>query len=169
MELGLIAKPHGVRGELNVRLHNARSAALLRVNSLTLVRADGSSSELAFNVVSQSAEHVIIALEGIKDRAGALALRGASIRVERAALAPPAQGEYFYQDLIGCQVLDEEGQSLGCVTALFEAGASDVLVVRDAEIERYLPLVEQWIGAVDLEDRVIRLKGRADDWESWEV
>jgi 16S rRNA processing protein RimM len=171
VELGQVGKPHGIQGAVRARLHNPQSEALDNGAVATLKLLDGSELRRQLRVAGRGADHLILEVEGVVDRDGAERLRGALIMVERSTLAPSEdeQGSYYYHDLIGCAVLDETGRDLGRVTSLFEAGASDVLVVREGDTERYLPLVPDWVEAVDLEQRVIRLACPADDWESWEV
>lgn len=171
VELGVVGKPHGIHGAVRARLHNPRSEALDEGATVTLKLQDGAELRRRLRLAGRGADHLVLEVEGVNDRDGAEALRGAKILVERAALVDSEleEGSYYYHDLIGCTVQDEAGRELGQVTAVFEAGASDVLVVREGHEERYLPLVPDWVAAVDLEQREIRLACSADDWESWEV
>jgi 16S rRNA processing protein RimM len=150
-------------------LYNNVSRTLDHVERVRLRLPDGATREVAIRIVGRGADHLLVAIRDVATREGAEALRGARIQVDRAALPPLEEGEYYYHDLVGCRVVDESGRSMGSVAGLFEHGASDVLVVRDEGLERYLPLVDAWIEAVDLEGRVIRTVGRVEDWESWEV
>jgi len=94
---------------------------------------------------------VIARLEGIGGREQAEALIGAEIAIDRDQLAPAAEGEYYWIDLIGLQVETLDGEDLGVVEDLMETGANDVLVVRD-ERERLIPFVQgQFVKEVDLE------------------
>ncbi len=171
VELGVVGKPHGIRGAVRARLHNPRSEALDNGAAVTLKLQDGAELRRQLLLAGRGADHLVLEVEGVNDRDGAEALRGAKILVERSALEDSEleEGSYYYHDLIGCAVQDEAGRAMGQVTAVFEAGASDVLVVREGHKERYLPLVPDWVAAVDLDQRTIRLVCSGDDWESWEV
>jgi 16S rRNA processing protein RimM len=88
----------------------------------------------------------------ITDRDEAAKLRGAEVAVLRSDLPPAAPGEYYWTDLIGLDVLDLEGASLGRVKDLMETGANDVLVVA-GERERLIPFVKgPIVKEVDLEN-----------------
>lgn len=163
LELGVVVRAHGVRGAVGVRLHNPASTALRSVAEVFLERG-GTTQRLRCRQVGGSGELALLVLEGVSDRGGAEALRGARVLVERAALPPLEPDQYYYQDLIGCLAEDEQGRPLGEVAEVFSAGASDVLVVRDADSERLIPLVDQWVTEVDLEARRIRVQG-ADQFE----
>jgi ribosomal 30S subunit maturation factor RimM len=56
----------------------------------------------------------------------------------------------------------EGGESLGQVSGVQSAGGADVLSVREGRLERMIPFVDTWILAVDLEARLIRVRG---EWE----
>lgn len=83
---------------------------------------------------------VIVHLEGIDDRDVARGLIGADIRVSRAAFGKAGRDEYYWSDLIGLRVVNEEGVELGRVKDLLATGANDVLVVV-GERRRLVPFV----------------------------
>ncbi len=158
-----MVKAHGLRGAVKVHLHNVDSEALAASERVILAVA-GEERSLQSRFLGEAGGLAILELEGVKDRDAADALRGARVLVDREALSPLAEDEYFYVDLIGCRVEDEAGSALGTVAEVFSAGASDVLVVRDGHEERMIPLVDEWVVAVDLEARCIRVRG-AEQWE----
>src|SRR5690349_11055288 len=96
----------------------------------------------------------LIELEGLTDRDAADTLRGAEIEVPREAV-PVAEGEYLVADLVGCEVRDTAGHSLGQVKSILDNGAHDVLVIGN---DVMIPLVDEWIVAVDLEARIITVE-----------
>ena len=95
------------------------------------------------------------------DRDQAAILIGSEITVLRDELPRPAQGVYYWADLIGLEIEHLDGRKLGQVTGLFETGAHDVLVVKDGERERLIPFVNgPIVQAVDLAAGRIRV-----DWD----
>jgi 16S rRNA processing protein RimM len=97
--------------------------------------------------------------EGIEDRDAAEALKGMLIEIDRADLPRAAPGEYYWVDLIGCEVVGQAGSRLGVVESLDDHGAHAILVVRDGELERLIPFVDAYLLGVDLVGRRIEL-----DW-----
>ena len=168
LEIGVVARPHGVRGQVKLRLHNPGSTALLAAaQRVRLVPPDGGGGHWReLEVISAAGELRIVRFAGVEDREAAEGLRGARVQLPRHVLEPVEEGQYYYEDLVGCVVVDEAGEEVGTVHALFEAGASDVLVIRQGTMERYVPLVEQWIVEVDLERRRILARG-IEQWDSW--
>jgi 16S rRNA processing protein RimM len=158
VEVGVVARPHGIRGEIRVHLHNPSSDALARVREVVLA-GPGEERRIGCLATGRSKEGALLRLEGIDDRDAADALRGARVLVDRDALEPLEEGQYLYTDLVGCRVVEESGEELGVVGSVFEAGASDVLVVRKSGAERLIPLVAEYVRSVELEARVIRTEG----------
>ncbi len=95
---------------------------------------------------------VVANLAGVKDRELARTLIGQEIAIPAADLPPLPEGEYYWRDLIGLQVVNRESVLLGRVKNLLETGANDVLVVVDeAGAETLIP----WTAEVTV-DRVQR-------------
>ena len=70
----------------------------------------------------------------IEDRNQAEALKGGLIQIEREAFEDLDDDEYYWDDLVGMTVVNQDGVTLGKVDHLFNAGASDIMVVKGAEI-----------------------------------
>ena len=104
------------------------------------------------------ASHMVAKLAGVDDRDQAFALRGADISIPRDALPPVAEGEFYWADLVGLDVVNLQGEHLGQIDDLLETGANDVLVVK-GDRERLLPYVDAIVLEVNLVDRMIRV-----DW-----
>jgi 16S rRNA processing protein RimM len=143
LEVGYVARAHGVRGELRAQLHAADSTILFDVDTVWL---NGVAHEVESARPTSGA--VLLALADVLDKDAADALKGAKIEVRRDAI-PMEPGEYLVADLPGCEVIDETGASLGTVHSVIPGG-QDLLVIRDAKVERLLPLVPEFVRAVDL-------------------
>ena len=111
---------------------------------------------------------LIVKLQGVDQREAVELLTGAAVVVSADDLPQPAAGEYYWRDLIGCQVVNLEGYAMGTVTEMMETGSNDVLVVKagskDAfgKQERLIPfLYEQVVKRVDLATKTITV-----DWDA---
>lgn len=131
LEVGHIAKAHGIRGEVIVSMVSNR--AELRLAAGSTLYSDG----IDFEVVRASAHQgrYIVALAGVTDRSSAEALRGMVLR----APAPDPEPETLWvHELIGAEVTDTEGRCFGPVLAVESNPASDLLVLDGG---RLVPLV----------------------------
>lgn len=146
IEIGFVARAHGVRGGLRVRASEALAAA----DTLYL-------GGTPYKVVhaSRDKDDWLVTVEGVADRDAAEALRGAVVAVDR-AVVPVADDELLVADLVGCAVFDVAGAALGEVTGSFHSGAHEVLEVRRPDGGEFmLPFVDAMVKEVDVEARRI--------------
>jgi 16S rRNA processing protein RimM len=146
--LGVVGKPHGVRGELMLRPHNVHGHSFEGLRSLNLVRGTTSTS---YEIVAlrSTPDGAIAKLRGVDSREAAAALTLSEIRAPRSTLPPLAPGEYYVSDVIGCQVFHQDGRALGTVESTFWNGAQDVMIVGRGEDEQLIPLVPDFVVTVD--------------------
>lgn len=150
--LGRISGGFGVRGECKLESWTEPRDAIFRYQPWTLRDPHGVERVLARVRGRDGGKQLIVQVPGVADRDAADALRGCEVLVPRAALPPPAAGEYYWVDLEGLAVVTVEGVPLGLVSHLFATGANDVLVVHDGERERLLPFVQpNTIKSVDFD------------------
>ena len=162
--LGVVGRPHGVRGEVWLRPHNAQSRSFEGLRTLLLVR-NGTSAKYEISSLRVVPDGAIAKLAGVDDREGAAALTLAEVRAPRASLPPLAPGEYYVSDVVGCAVEREDGAPLGRVTSTFWNGAQDVMIVEgDPERgEQLIPLVPDFIVTVDAPGRRIVVSWEGHD------
>jgi 16S rRNA processing protein RimM len=161
--VGVVGKPHGLRGEVTLRPYNPGGPAFDGAERLILERG-GRCQERTIESIRGVGASVVAKLGGVDDRDAAAALTGAVVRVARAALPALAPGEYYVEDVVGCAVAREDGTPLGSVTGTFWNGASDVMTVVDGGgRERLLPLVPDFVLAVDGAGRKIVVRWDDDD------
>ena len=165
---------HGIKGwvKLKVNLENPATLTSLKPQFLTDSQRQSRRPVRVLNVRAQGKGY-IASLEGVGDRNAAELLRGYDILVPKAALPKLDDGEFYWDDLIGCTVRtrDDEGNSLdlGEINYLLETGANDVLVVRASETslddrERLIPYIEDdVIVSVDLAEAIIEVNWHPDD------
>ncbi|MFC4159751.1 ribosome maturation factor RimM [Chitinimonas lacunae] len=147
--MGYIAAAFGVQGWVKVVADTEYADSLFDYSTWWLGR-DGQWQAFELEEAGLQPKNVIAKLSGINDRDAAFALKGMTIAVPRSAMPAAEEGEYYWADLIGLEVVNLAGESLGRVDKLFETGANDVLVVRDGSIERLLPFVATVVLDVDL-------------------
>ena len=100
----------------------------------------------------------------VADRDAALQLSGAEIAVPESCLPAPGDGEFYWRDLVGLRVVDQNGVELGEVGQLMPTGVHDVLVVQAGKAggEKVLiPFVGAHVGAVRIQDGVIEVHWEA--------
>jgi len=96
----------------------------------------------------------------LDDRNAAESLKGATVFVSRSAFPTPDEGEFYWIDLMGLDVVNREGEALGKVVDLMDTGPHSVLrCVHEAPpaepVERLIPFVAAYIVSVSLADKRI--------------
>ena len=172
IEVGRILDAWGIKGWFKVLPHSADPQALFSSTRWYLQPAEKGPKTFSGTVllrVRETKEHsdsVVARADGVADRTGAEALRGARIFIPRSSF-PTAQGdEYYWVDLLGLDVVNREGVHLGRVKDLMATGPQTVLVVEYEEagktLERMLPFVAAYVDGVDLAARRIDVDWQAD-------
>ncbi|MGI8704825.1 MAG: ribosome maturation factor RimM [Sphingomicrobium sp.] len=122
--LAAVAGAHGVKGELRLKLFTDSIDNLARHET---VYVGGTKRKL--ESVRSGSPGAIARVVGVSDRSEAEALRGSLVEIDRSALPPLEQGEYYHADLIGLDCVDSENSELGRVVAVENFGAGDLLEV----------------------------------------
>jgi len=101
---------------------------------------------------------IIARLEGLNTRDDAEELRGWSVLVEPRELPPTDEDEYYWHEIVGMEVVVEEGHHIGVVHSIFSTGSNDVFVVRGDGKEILIPAIAQVIVNVDRGERRIVIR-----------
>lgn len=157
IQVGRVAGPFGVRGELRLTSFTADPEAL--IDYKILLGEDGAA---ALTVTSGRAAKggVVVWTAEVQSRDKAEALRGLKLFIRRADLPPPEDDEFYVTDLIGLSVETAEGEPLGRVKAVQDFGAGDLLEIQPPEGPSwYLPFTLAAVPEVRIADgKVIAVK-----------
>lgn len=164
--LGKIYSVHGIRGEVKVYSFTDPIDNLLDYPRWTL-RRDGESRQVDLASGRLQGKVLVIKIKGLVDREEARSFAGFDICVPRTQLPALPDGEFYWLQLQGLQVIDQLGQLLGKIDSLLETGANDVMLVRPCagsldDRERLLPYTEQCVQLVDLAAGQMRVEWDAD-------
>lgn len=166
ISIGRLLGPFGVKGWIRVLSHTDPPEGILDFDDWWVGRAnDGDTpqtSQLRQVAVLDGEAHsrgIVAQLEGIDSPESARLWSGLGIWVPRSALPEPDEDAHYWADMVGCQVVEENGNGLGTVDYLFATGANDVLVVRqDDGEERLLPFIREVVLAVDVDRKIITVR-----------
>lgn len=160
--LGKVTGAFGIKGWVKIHSYTAKMADIFNYQPLYL------SVNKEWQVVKlvsyqAQAKGLVAQFEHVQDRDLALKLTGTDIAVQRSQLPSLEVGEYYWSDLEGLTVVTSVGVVLGQVDHLVETGANDVLVVKHATGEHWLPWVmESVIQRVDLTTGLIEVNWDPD-------
>ncbi len=147
--MGRIVGPYGVKGWVKVQPFTETVASLCDYRQWWV----GQGADMREMTVLDAAAHgatVVAQLAGTDDREAAARLKGSEIAVPREAMPATNEGEYYWADLVGLEVVNEQGEMLGRVAGHFSNGAHDVMRVEHDGPERLIPFVDAVVRKVDV-------------------
>ena len=150
-----VGAPFGIKGWLKLQVFTHAPDSLDAYASWLLKSTTGKWEEFELEDFSVNAKGVIAKLKGCDDRTAAEKLVKREIGIPREALEETGEGEIFWFDLIGCEVINTAGDKLGKVETLMETGANDVLVVKRGSEEMLIPVIGEVMVNVDREEKII--------------
>lgn len=160
LAIGRVARAHGLKGELRVEPFFDQSDALEQVEELWLSRDASSPNDAKKHTVEWARavpKAYLVKVQGVGDRNGSEALKGATVWVERAALPETDDSEYYLVDLIGAKVVGPEGD-VGVVVAIATHPSVDAIVIELPDGKRVeQPLVDDWVARVSVAEKLIEL------------
>ena len=122
--LAAVVGAHGLKGEVRLKLFTDSAESMARHDLLFIADA-----QYRLIDVRDGGKTAVARFEGISDRSSAEALRGSMVEVDREALPPLEEGEYYHADLIGIECVDQQGEPAGSVVAVENFGAGDLLEI----------------------------------------
>ncbi|MDP8256511.1 MAG: ribosome maturation factor RimM [Candidatus Alcyoniella australis] len=157
--LGRLTKTVGLRGELRLKLYNPQSEHIDSLRAVYVVEQGGEVKRELQRVLPLKGAMVRVQLAQIDSLQRAQELIGCEVLMHRDDAPADDEDRHYWQDLVGLQVVEHDGRTLGKVTDLLETGANDVLVVRDAQgRELLLPNIPQVVLEVLPEQGLIRVR-----------
>ncbi len=156
IQLGYIAKAHGIKGEVKAVFDVYDLSEYRRVKTLYLAR--GNDPLRPYQVENFRVHHqkeIILTLAESKDRETADLLRGSTIYFPEAELPRLPAGHFYYYEVIGYQVLDEQRGPLGQVKDFIDGTAHDFMTMDYQGSEVLIPLIDEFVGLADHEARSI--------------
>ena len=154
--MGRVAGSYGVRGWLKVAPEGGAAPGLAEATEWWI---GGKPHKVVARIHGAT---VIAQVQGVANREEALKLKGLPVEVQRASLSDPGEGHYYHADLLGLEVVNGQGESLGTVKRMFSNGAQDVIEVQGKGKTHLLPWVAAVVKEVDLKERRVLVEWGAD-------
>lgn len=155
--IGQFGKPFGVKGWVSLRSFMSPADNILGFSHWFVEQKNGWSS-VQIEEIKPHKKSYIAKLDRTDDRDEVAKLTNAMIAVDRDALPELEPGEHYWADLMGFEVVAEQGQSFGQLIDVLETGANDVMVVK-GDRERLIPFIEgEYVTQVDPKARQIRVQ-----------
>ncbi len=152
--IGKVLRPHGIRGELRLEIHTDSPTHLDDVETVYIGEERQPYSLLSYRLHQGV---LLITIEGSDDRDTADTFRSALVAVKLEDAAPLKEGEFYHHQIIGLQVVTDEGEALGQVAEILTTGANDVYIVQGLGGEVLLPAIKSVVLKIEPPQMVVHL------------
>lgn len=148
LAIGIVKRPHGVKGRIRVAPLGKEIGVFGHLQEVLLGEAPERARAHRVLRVQQVKGSILLELEGL-DLEAATAAAGLLLWVPRDHLPPLEEDEYYWQDLLGMEVVSNSGEVLGRVVSIMETGDSQALVCSGKHTELLIPFVHGIVLEVD--------------------
>ncbi len=149
--VGVLTKPHGVKGAVKV-FPMTDDVKRFKKGQEFLLRGRKQTIPVKVETVQFFKQMVILKFEGINTPEEIETYREAELLVDKEHRVGLKRDEYFISDIIGLEVVSDEGEPIGQVTDVLTTGANEVLVIESEDGREYLfPSIKECILGIDPE------------------
>ena len=155
--IGKVAKPHGLRGQVKVQSYASSNESFFVGRKVFL----GQGEEMKVLLISEvkvQPHGLLLNFQGLDNREQAEGLSGNSLYIDKKELKALSKGEYYWYQLIGSRVYNDQGRFMGIMEEIFPTPAHDIWIIRDGKKEILLPAIEDIILSVNVPQGEIRVR-----------
>jgi 16S rRNA processing protein RimM len=156
-ELGKIVKTHGVRGELSIFLDVDVPEEYEELDSF-LVEREGTLVPYFVENFNLQGQRAIVKLEEVNDLPAASKLVGSKLWLTLDNLPDLGNDQFYYHDIVGYAVVDEEKGPLGTVASVATLPHQDLLVVDYQGHEVLIPITDDIVLGHDADTQTLRVR-----------
>ena len=155
LQVGVITQTHGIKGEVKV-FPTTDDASRFKKMKDVIMDTGRERLNMEIEGVKFFKQFVIVKFKGYDSINDVEKYKGAKLYVTRDKAVKLKKDEYFVADLIGMQVVTEDGLFFGVLKDVMATGANDVYVVaRENAPEVLLPAIRECVRDIDMEQGVV--------------
>jgi 16S rRNA processing protein RimM len=155
LAVGKLRKPHGLRGEV---LMEVLTDFPERLKPGAEIFMGKDLQPLHIRSTRWHKQLLLVLFDEFHDPESAAGCRNQMVYVPTVDRPALPEGEYYQHELLGLQVINQDGDNLGRIEKILDTGANDVLIVRSPQdTEILLPVIESVIGEIDLQKGKMRV------------
>lgn len=167
LNVGKIVNTHGIRGEVRVISTTDFPEERYQPGTVLYWIKDKEPLKLTVKSHRKHKNFDLLTFEGYPNINDVEFMRDGVLKVDKAELSQLGEDEYYYHEIIGLDVVDEQNQVLGKIKEILSPGANDVWVVqRKGKKDALIPYIESVVNEIDLENGQVHVEipeGLLDD------
>ncbi|MGG2053504.1 ribosome maturation factor RimM [Lysinibacillus pakistanensis] len=157
--VGRIVNTHGIRGEVRVLSTTDFEEERFAVgNRLAAFKKDDKKPTwVTIESVRRHKNFILLTFEGMDNINMVEPFKEGLLKVTKDQMTDDLlqENEFFFHEIIGCEIVSEEGEKIGVVSDILQTGANDVWVVKGAKKEHYIPYIEDIVKEINVDDKRI--------------
>lgn len=160
LSVGKIVNTHGIRGELKIVSSTDFPEVRFAPKSKLILVHPESKQQVHVTVASARPNKgtYIVRFEGYGNINEVEKYKGYDVKVSKDQAVELPENEYYFYQIIDCEVVDETGEKLGVIKEILRPGANDVWVVEmQNRKELLLPVIDDVVLDVDVDNKVVKI------------
>ena len=155
LEVGKIVNTHGLRGEIKAVPWTDYPEVFEDIEYVYVKRGE-EEKELKINNVRYQKSNLILKIDGIDDIDEAQKYKNLIMYAPREMLGPLPEGVHYIADLIGLEVVTDDGRSVGTIEDVFNTGSNDIYdIKREGKKNMLLPVIDEVVLDVDTDAKKV--------------
>ncbi len=154
IEIGAVAKPQGIKGELKIKLFADDFNSVKKITEVEI----NSALYKVESFKPFGAEEAILKLKGVDDRNFVETLRRCEVYADRSEISVP-KGRYFISDVIGSKLYLDSGKEIGEIKDIIN-GNVDYYYVDTYEGKAVFPLIKELNAQIDIENKKVTVSAK---------
>ncbi|VWX37389.1 MULTISPECIES: ribosome maturation factor RimM [Exiguobacterium] len=157
LEVAKIANTHGLKGELKLLASTDFPEERFKVGNDVFLETEGTYVPLTVSSYRKHKQFVMVTFKGMHHINDVEKYKGMKLFVQPEVLQELGENEYYYHEIIGCDVYDGD-EKIGVVSEILETGANDVWTIkRPGKKDVLIPYIEQVVASIDVQEKRIQI------------
>lgn len=157
LEVAKIANTHGLKGELKLLASTDFPEERFKVGNDVFLETEGTYVPLTVSSYRKHKQFVMVTFKGMHHINDVEKYKGMKLFVQPEVLQELGENEYYYREIIGCDVYDGD-EKIGVVSEILETGANDVWTIkRPGKKDVLIPYIEQVVASIDVQEKRIQI------------
>ncbi len=152
---GKVIKPHGLSGEVKVLPFSGENSSFKNFSNIYISKEIKNPPKFVISRSRNQKNHIIVKLENIDSIDDAERLKGLTVFINREELPEKEDDEYYWFELIGMEVFNQNDELIGKVKEIIDNTAQPILVINNKSDEYLVPMVDKFVESIDLENSKI--------------
>lgn len=160
LKVGKIVNTHSLKGEVKViSSTDFEEERFKKGSKLVITRGNQLIREVIVESYRNHKNFLLVKFEGIDSVEEAEKLKNLQIKIDSDEVGELEENEFYFHEIIGCQVFDENDRNLGEIIDILTPGANDVWVIKGEEGKEILiPYIEDVVKQIDITSKKVNIE-----------